>query len=121
MISDILVQTVGAARRLIASEEFTSCERPLREALRDFPDEAVPQNLLGLLCEKQGDHTRAMKHFRAALGLDPTYLPAQDNLDGFGAQDRSAPYIFDESDYAPIPARARAFGQEPLPRAAGAR
>ncbi len=34
--------------------------------------------------EMQGNHLMAMKHFRVAWDLEPTYLPARQNLEVFG-------------------------------------
>lgn len=44
------------------------------------PTKPEPFNLLGLLLEVKGDLLAAQKMYRAALSLDPTYRPAQDNL-----------------------------------------
>jgi FixJ family two-component response regulator len=47
-----------------------------------FLDPARPEafNLLGALWEVQGNRQEADKNYRAALTLDPTYKPAQQNL-----------------------------------------
>lgn len=37
----------------------------------------------------------AMKHFRAAWALDPTYLPARQNMDSFYPSDK---WAYNESD-----------------------
>jgi Flp pilus assembly protein TadD len=39
-----------------------------------------PHNLYGILLEYTGDRRRALKHYRAANDLDPTYRPAKSNL-----------------------------------------
>lgn len=36
-----------------------------------------------ILLEKQKNHLLALKHFRAAYALDPSYLPARYNLDQY--------------------------------------
>jgi Flp pilus assembly protein TadD len=45
-------------------------------------DLTAPQthNLYGILLEYRGDRLRALKHYRAATDLDPTYIPAMNNL-----------------------------------------
>ena len=48
--------------------------------------------------EKEGDHPGAMKHFRAAYALDPTYLPARQNLDHYGTFYSRGGCAYDESD-----------------------
>lgn len=68
------------------------------EIMGKFPHSPQPHNLLGLLFEKEGNHIMAMKHFRAAYALDPTYLPVRHNLDKFGTFYNSGSCAFDESD-----------------------
>ncbi|MPN32980.1 hypothetical protein SDC9_180463 [bioreactor metagenome] len=48
-----------------------------------FPHEPHPHNLMGILLANKGDHISAVKHFRAAWSLDPTYLPAKYNLNQY--------------------------------------
>ncbi|MEG2677172.1 MAG: hypothetical protein RR933_03555 [Oscillospiraceae bacterium] len=95
-----LQQTISQAREMITNHEYKKCEKMLRQAMGECPHEAIPHNLMGLLYEKQNDHITAMKHFRAAWSLDPTYIPAIQNLDSFGHIFSDKKYIFDESDYA---------------------
>lgn len=49
-----------------------------------YPNSPHPHELLGILYENEGRHTEAMKHFRAALALDPTFLPASQDLYIYG-------------------------------------
>jgi Flp pilus assembly protein TadD len=51
------------------------------KALKENPDAPEPQNLLGIFCELNGNSELARKHYRAAYALDPTYLPASENLE----------------------------------------
>jgi Flp pilus assembly protein TadD len=44
------------------------------------PDRPEAFNLLGAYCEMQGKALEAQKYYRAALELNPGYLPAQNNL-----------------------------------------
>lgn len=67
-------------------------------AMSAYPNAPQPHNLLGVLLEKQGDHLLAMKHFRAAYALDPTYGPARQNLDHYGTFFSAGHCAFDESD-----------------------
>ncbi|MPN31218.1 hypothetical protein SDC9_178692 [bioreactor metagenome] len=41
-----------------------------------------------------------MKHFRAAWALDPTYIPARQNLDCYGTFFSNGKCAYDESDYS---------------------
>lgn len=52
----------------------------LQKAIAMNPANPEPFNLLGLLLEAKGDLLAGQKMYRAALSLDPTYKPAQDNL-----------------------------------------
>ncbi|MEZ4358036.1 MAG: hypothetical protein R2876_05335 [Eubacteriales bacterium] len=67
-------------------------------AMSKYPHAPQPHNLIGILLKKRGDHLKAMKHFRAAWALDPTYLPARQNLDSFGTFFSRGKYAFDEED-----------------------
>lgn len=72
------------ARNLTENHEHTKCFRLICRAMEKFPDAPHPHNLLGILCEKEGNHNSAMKHFRAAYSLDPSYEPARKNLNTYG-------------------------------------
>ena len=78
-------QLVGKVKKLIAGREYRECEKIIAKAMADNPHSAEPQNLMGILMEKEQDHVMAMKHFRAAYALDPTYLPARYNMEQYGS------------------------------------
>ncbi|WP_018659603.1 tetratricopeptide repeat protein [Allofustis seminis] len=59
---------------------YHECEEMIIQAICENPHAALPHNLYGILLEVTGDHPLAMKHFRAAWDLDPTFLPARLNL-----------------------------------------
>ena len=66
--------------------------------MSEAPHAPEPHNLMGIILENENDHIGAMKHFRAAWALDPTYLPARFNMEqyaGFSAVGRMDAY--DES------------------------
>ena len=71
-------------REYAKARDFQKCVAVICEAMGEFPNEPEPHNLLGIVMEKECDHPGAMKHFRAAYALDPTYLPARQNLDHYG-------------------------------------
>ena len=72
------------AKELIGRLAYDECADVLSKAMQAHPHAAEPHNLFGILLEKRGDHVAAMKHFRAAWALEPTYLPARYNLDLYG-------------------------------------
>ena len=69
-----------AVRELIVKREFCKSEALICQAMSDYPHAPEPHNLMGIQLENEGDHMNAMKHFRAAWALDPTYIPARYNL-----------------------------------------
>jgi tetratricopeptide (TPR) repeat protein len=85
-------------RHFIEHKEYEKSEMLIKEFMGKYHHAPEPHNLLGLVLEAQGDHLTAMKHFRAAYALDPTYLPAQHNLDHFGTFFPRGKWAYDESD-----------------------
>ena len=64
-------------RKYAKARDHQRCVAMICEAMGKFPNAPEPHNLLGIVMEQEGDHAGAMKHFRAAYALDPTYLPAR--------------------------------------------
>ena len=93
-LSDLCVQV----RSLVASQEYDRCRSLICQAMTLFPSAPQPHNLLGVLLEKTGDHASAMKHFRAAWALDPTYGPASQNLSAYGTFYSRGIAAYDEED-----------------------
>ena len=85
-------------RELVSAGDYETCRQLIVEAMRQYPHAPQPHNLFGVLLEKQGDHLMAMRHFRAAWALDPTYLPARLNLDRFGTLLSRNRCIFSEKE-----------------------
>ena len=75
-------------KKLICSGNFMS----------KHPNSAIPHNLLGIIYEKKRNHILAMKHFRAAWCLDPTYLPARENMSNFSSFESMHKFFYEESD-----------------------
>ena len=67
-------------------------------SMGEYPSAPEPHNLLGVVLEKEGDHGLAMRHFRVALDLEPSYLPARHNLEHYGTFFTEGSCAFDESD-----------------------
>lgn len=97
-MDEMLNSLIVNVREMIGKRKLKECEKIIRQAMSDYPDNAIPHNLMGLLYEKKGDHLGAMKHFRAAWALDPSYHPALMNLDSFGTVFSNKIFIFDETD-----------------------
>lgn len=95
------------ARKLMDGRKLSECERLVCDAFSKYPHKPEPNNLLGILLEKQGNHVLAMKHFRAAWALDPAYRPARQNLERFGSFFPRETVAFDESDCPPDPMTGR--------------
>lgn len=93
-----LNQLCVKVRDLTFEGDFEACEKLICEAMEKFPHAPQPHNLFGILLEKLGDHPSAMKHFRAAWALDPTYLPANHNLHTYGSFFSQGRCAFDEDD-----------------------
>ena len=100
----ILCTTV---KKLISQHEMQESEKIITAAMSQYPHAAQPHNLMGILLEEQQEHSTAMKHFRAAWSLDPTYTPASENLSRFGNLYSTKKYAFDESDCLPIKLKAK--------------
>lgn len=70
----------------------------IRQKMAQFPDAPEPHNLYGIILEKQRDTVGAMKHFRAAWALDPSYAPARQNMDRFGSFESDMKPAYSEDD-----------------------
>lgn len=86
------------ARQFILTADYARCYETICEAMEKYPDSPHPHNLLGILLEKTGQHEEAMRHFRAAYALDPTYMPARQNLETYGTFYSVGKCAFDETD-----------------------
>ncbi len=69
------------AKAAINQRDFSHAENLLQKANNIKSERPEPFNLLGVLAEIRGDSGQAMKMYRAALDIDPTYKPAQENLE----------------------------------------
>jgi DNA-binding response OmpR family regulator len=72
--------TIEWAKRCIVERNLDEAEKHLRDAVRMDPTKPETFNLLGAISEIGGNVLEAQKLYRAALGLDPSYWPAIDNL-----------------------------------------
>ena len=98
MIDDHLMKKI---RALISSEKYVLAEKEIEAAMRDYPDDPDPHNLMGILMEHENKHLLAMKHFRASLALDPAFLPSRFNMEKYGGcfgRDRLVNDVYDNTD-----------------------
>ena len=85
-------------KELVKNGNGSQADDLICKAMSAYPHAPQPHNLLGVLLELQGKHVAAMNHFRAALALDPTYRPANTNLNTCGSGFTKGSCAFDESD-----------------------
>lgn len=85
-------------RAKLSAHQYEACESQIAAAMRDYPHAAQPHNLMGVLMEAEDDHAGAMRHFRAAWALDPSYRPARYNMERTGTLYAAGTCAVDESD-----------------------
>ncbi|MBR6088378.1 MAG: hypothetical protein IKP86_00495 [Anaerolineaceae bacterium] len=95
---DEMDQLCSTVRAFIMDEDYESGMDLICKNMVRFPHAPQPHNLLAILLEKTGNHRLAMRHFQAALALDPDYLPAKYNLNTYGTFFTRGNCAFDESD-----------------------
>ena len=88
----------SSVKNFIMDEDYESCIIFICTIMSRYPHSPQPHNLLAIVLEKTGNHSGAMKHFQAALALDPDYLPAKYNLNTCGTFFTRGIYAFDEND-----------------------
>jgi DNA-binding response OmpR family regulator len=71
---------IELARQRVNEYRLEAAREYISKALALDPGRAEAFNILGALCEIQGDRLGADKNYRAALSLNPAYTPAQENL-----------------------------------------
>lgn len=72
---------VTLARKALRAGLFDAAEEHLRKAVSIDSSRPEAFNLMGAVADMRGNRLEAQKHYRAALSLDPTYAPAQSNLE----------------------------------------
>ncbi|WP_171903811.1 hypothetical protein [Cellulosilyticum sp. I15G10I2] len=93
-----LTALCGTVRKLVEQNKYQVCRELIQNAMGRYPHAPEPHNLMGILLEMEGDHLYAMKHFRAAWALDPTYIAARYNLNRFATFFPKGKCAFDETD-----------------------
>ncbi|MCR4317075.1 MAG: response regulator [Planctomycetes bacterium] len=72
---------IELAARRIADREFHLAMEAVKRAIAMEPSQPEAYNLLGALHEVTEDELEAQRFYRAALDIDPTFRPAQSNLE----------------------------------------
>ncbi|MBD2428912.1 response regulator [Phormidium sp. FACHB-1136] len=85
---DTLLKT---AHDYLDRQDYSQATGFLKEALRCNPERPEALTLLGEIEEYFGNRLDALKKYRAALDLDPTYLPAQQTLHRATTQPHTRP------------------------------
>ncbi|MBM7623384.1 response regulator [Sporohalobacter salinus] len=80
------------AKSCINNRKFEKGRKYLQKAVSLDTSKPEAFNLLGVIFEMQDDLKEAQKKYRAALALDPSYKPAQENLD------RTTQFEYQKSD-----------------------
>ncbi|AOY77951.1 sigma-54-dependent transcriptional regulator [Clostridium formicaceticum] len=81
-------EMVQYAKKSILSGDYEKAREFLGKAILKNTEAPEPHNLLGIIFEFYGKVSEAQKHYRAALALEPTFRPAQQNLE------RTAQFIY---------------------------
>lgn len=85
-------------RDLVSKNDYQSGIELICKAMSIYPDAPHPHNLLGIILEKKGEHSKAMNHFRAAWALDATYRLARYNLETYGTFFSKGKCAFSDKD-----------------------
>ncbi|MBN1972725.1 MAG: response regulator [Sedimentisphaerales bacterium] len=71
---------IELAKKCVEDRHYDAAAEHVKKAISIDSSRPDAFNFLGALYEVQGNKLEAQKNYRAALSLDPTYKPAQDNL-----------------------------------------
>lgn len=84
---EVMTDLCMKVKKYVEEKDWDSCMELIPRYMERYPNSAVPHNLLGIVLESQGHHPDAMRHFRAAWSLDPTFMPASQNIDAYSLYD----------------------------------
>ena len=85
--------TLRLAKDCASKRQFESAIARAKEAIGIDPSQPEAFNLLGELQESLGDRTEAVKNYRVAVNLDPTFTRAKDNLSRATRSPKSRPTL----------------------------
>ena len=72
---------IELAKRCIQDRHSNAAMEHIRKAISLDSSRPEAFNFMGAILEIRGDNLEAQKNYRAAISLDPTYEPAQKNLE----------------------------------------
>lgn len=72
---------IELCKRHISDRLFAAARETAHKAIAADPAQPEAYNLLGAIFEIKGDEPASQKFYRAALDIDPSFKPAQANLD----------------------------------------
>ncbi len=78
--ADDFEDILNLAKAEINKKNFSKAINLLKKATSTDTEKPEPFNLMGIIYEFKNQQAKAMKMYRAALALDPSYRPANDNL-----------------------------------------
>ncbi|MFO8013941.1 MAG: response regulator [Phycisphaerae bacterium] len=87
---------IELAKRCITEREFGAAREHVKQAIAIDASKAEAFNLMGVLQEIGGDRLEALKSYRAALSIDPTYKPADQNLDRAASMHPDGKFVLEE-------------------------
>lgn len=79
---------IAMSNRQISEHLFNDAYETAHRAIAADPARPEAYNLLGALLEIKGDEAASQKFYRAALDIDPSFQPAQANLDRVTSWDK---------------------------------
>ena len=82
--------SLKAARNFARKRDFNNAIAQSKKAIGSDPAKPDAFDFLGQLQETLGDFDSAIKNYRVAISLDPTYQPAKDHLDRATSNSSSA-------------------------------
>ena len=84
---EVMTDLCMKVKKYVEEKDWDYCMELIPRYMERYRNSAVPHNLLGIVLESQGHHPDAMRHFRAAWSLDPTFMPASQNIDAYSLYD----------------------------------
>ena len=82
--------SLRSAKNFARNRDFDNAIVQIKKAIGSDPSNPDAFDFLGQLQETLGDFNSAIKNYRVAISLDPTYQPAKDHLDRATSNSNSA-------------------------------
>lgn len=87
---------IELAKRCISDRQFESAHEHVNLAIAEDASKPEAFNLKGALLELEGATLEALKQYRVAYHLEPTYAPAKENLDRVVCRHERGPISMDD-------------------------